>query len=890
MTPERWQQIKPILEEALELAPDVRLAYLQKTCVDLSVLADASSLIELERANDDPLDSSAFSIVTGNGAFKPDEAFIGSTIGKYKIISKLGVGGMGAVFLAERSDGEFQQKVAIKLIKSGIGSESILSRFYAERQILASLDHPNIAHMIDGGTTDEGLPYLVMEYVKGETIIEFARSRDLSLDQMLDLFREVCAAVSFAHQNLVIHRDLKPTNIIVNAEGTPKLLDFGIAKLLKEENIQETSTQHAVFTPEYASPEQIRGENLTTATDLYSLGVILYELLTGVRPFSFDGKNFGQIIDTATQVEPLKPSSAAKPLSTNGRNKADQSKPLTSLPSPQAKALRGDLDNIILKALKKEPERRYSSVERFSEDIRRHLKGLPVFARNESWRYRAGKFIQRNPLVVGSAALAFVILIAGIVATTYQARRADAERAKAEQRFNEVRALANSFIFEVNDKIQESPIKARELLVSRSIEYLDKLAAESEGDTGLQAELAAAYGKIGDVQAEIFRPNLGNASGSLESHTKALKLRRRLFDGQPADIQRGLDLAQSYHKVGNILSMTGKIESAFENYKDAVTLCENLSAADPANNFVKVQLSNSYILIGQAILRSGSLSESLQNYEKAFEIESQLIASDPTNLEYLRKHSVAYSYIGYVKVLMGKFSEAVSDFKNALAIDQEILKTDPQNLRLQSYLSSSYLFLGIGERENKAYSDSLSNIKSSLEIQQHIFDLDNQNYGEQNSLADCYLELALTLSKEGRQTHAIEPFQAAVRNYSAVATNDAANISARGQIYLTKRLLANSFLEIGKTANALGLFDESLKVFTELNSIDANNLEWKFDTAVCYARIGMIRLAQKDKDAASVAFQNALPIFESLAATSPENVNYERELTDLQNQIASLGR
>jgi serine/threonine protein kinase len=309
MNATRWQQLKTILEQALETAPAARNQYLSEACLgDDDLRREIEDLLEFEEPETNLLEKSAFSILTADAPFKTAKSQTGKQIGRYRIISELGAGGMGAVYLAERADGTFEQRVALKLIRRAIVSDFILRRFVNERQILASLDHPNIAHLVDGGTTEDDLPYFVMEYVRGENIVELARNRELSLEERLDLFREVCAAVSFAHRNLVIHRDLKPSNILVTQDGIPKLLDFGIAKLLKAENKHETATQHFVFTPEYASPEQIRGENLTTATDIYSLGVILYELLTGLLPFTFEGKNLAEILQTVTRTAPPAPS------------------------------------------------------------------------------------------------------------------------------------------------------------------------------------------------------------------------------------------------------------------------------------------------------------------------------------------------------------------------------------------------------------------------------------------------------------------------------------------------------------------------------------------------------------------------------------------------------
>lgn len=360
--------------------------------------------------------------------------------------------------------------------------------------ILASLKHPNIAHLIDGGTTNDGLPYFVMEYVEGVSIIEYAKSENLDLNERLDLFREVCAAVSFAHQNLVIHRDLKPSNILITNDGKVKLLDFGIAKLLKSEEINQTATQMHIFTPEYASPEQVQGEKLTTATDIYSLGVILYELLTENRPYNTESKNISEIIKTVCETEPVRPSLAV----IKNTNQTDYPKSKIK----NQKSLRGDLDNIILKALRKEPERRYSSVEQLSEDIRRHQIGLPVSASADTFSYRFGKFINRNRIGVAAAALILITLLGGLFATLYQ-------RNKAQRRFNDVRQIANSFLFEFHDAIETLPgsTPARELVVKRALEYLDQLAAESEGDITLQRELGTAYAKIGLIHGNSYHSN-----------------------------------------------------------------------------------------------------------------------------------------------------------------------------------------------------------------------------------------------------------------------------------------------------------------------------------------------------------------------------------------------
>ena len=897
MNPERWQKIKSVLEEVIEIAPASRFAFLEKSCNgDKDLRVEVESLLDFENEDADLLEESAFSIATETSA----EKFIGKQIGRYKIISELGAGGMGVVFLAERADGEFQQKVALKLIKRGIGSDSILRRFVNERQILASLQHPHIAHLIDGGTTDDGLPYFVMEYVEGETIIEFARRENLSIDGRLDLFRKVCAAVSFAHQNLVIHRDLKPSNILVNADGAPKLLDFGIAKLSEppavasEENYSfatangsdKTATQMHVFTPEYASPEQVRGENLTTATDIYSLGVILYELLTDARPFSFDGKNFGQIVQTVTQTEPLPPSAISNfkfQISNSNNGQTDFNH---KLQTANRKLLKGDLDNIILKSLKKEPERRYLSVEQFSEDIRRYLKGLPVTARQDTWRYRAEKFTRRNPLVVGAISLAFLILIGGILATAYQARKANIEREKAERRFNDVRALANSFMFEINEEIIKSPIKARELLVQRAVEYLDKLAAESGGNIELESELAAAYEKIGDVQAQLFNPGLGKSSEALTSHRKSLEIRERLFSAAPQNINCGLDVVKSRLLVGDILSMSGRLGEARENYQDTVEFCRRLFELDRKNIQIRYNLARSYGRLGQSILRSGSLGDTLANYEESLKIYQTLAAENPSEEKFERSVGYILAYIGYVKIEMNQPTEAVRYFSDALAIEEKW--HNPESRKSQNDIVNANLWVGVAHSENADWEKSSTYLQKALEIQRRLFESDKNNFGEQNGLADCYLELGRDAVRANKTNEAIKNLNTAIENYEAVWQTDRQNLSARRQIVFSQIWLGDAFRQKNDLQKASEIYAESLEIIKELTAADANNTEWQHDLAVIHLRLGEIAFSHSDRMTALQNLETAKPIFEKLSAQSPDHAKRRADLENCKNLLAKL--
>src|SRR5438094_8662935 len=497
VTPERWKQIEAIFEQALELKANERAAFVQKSCTgDEELRREVESLLESHASAGGFIDDRSLFISEAGLKDDNEDVRVGQLIGAYRIVREIGRGGMGAVYLAERADEHYKKQVAIKLVKRGMDTDSVLRHFRNERQILAGFDHPNIARLFDGGTTGDGLPYFVMEYVEGLPINEYCATHSLSALQRLKLFREACAAVSYAHRYTVIHRDIKMSNILVTSEGTPKLLDVGIAKILAPGTGQEalmTMTGVRPMTPEYASPEQVRGEPVTTASDVYSLGVVLYELLTGRSPYHFTSRSPADLAREITNTEPPRPSTVVS-------NNNQQSE-ITN-----QKFLRGDLDNILLMALRKEPQRRYQSVEQFADDIRRHLESRPVLARKDTIGYRARKFVRRNRVAVAGALLILVSLIGGLIATAWQAHRATVQKALAERRFNDVRELAHSVLFDYHDAIKNLPgaTRVRERLVKDALNYLDSLAREATGDPALQRELAAAYERVGDVRGEAF--------------------------------------------------------------------------------------------------------------------------------------------------------------------------------------------------------------------------------------------------------------------------------------------------------------------------------------------------------------------------------------------------
>ncbi|HEV1288133.1 MAG TPA: serine/threonine-protein kinase, partial [Bryobacteraceae bacterium] len=480
MTAGRWSEVKAVLSGVLDADPTERHDLLDRLCGgDTELRTTVESLLAME-SKAGQFDTAALpgSFLWADTPEKPPEQ-----IGPYTILHEIGRGGMGVVYLADRADGEYRKRVAIKLITRR-HQPHLEQRFRRERQILAQLEHPNIARLLDGGAAASGDAYFVMEYVEGPPLLAWCNEHRLNIDARLKLFLSVCDAVSYAHQKLIVHRDLKPGNILVTPSGDPKLLDFGLARVLDSDADAEiTQAGPTPMTVAYASPEQIRGERQTVASDVYSLGVILYELLTAHRPYRAENSSFAEIARITCEQEPIPPSQFG---------------------------LSGDLETILLKALSKDQRLRYPSVDEFAADLRRYLDGQPIHARPATFFYRAGKFLGRHRIAAPAAALAVVLILSFAGLSWFEARR-------AQRRFNDVEKLAHSVMYEFHDAIERLPgsTAARELLVSRALEYLEDLSREAAGDPRLAREIALGYSRIGDVQGGLGNSNLGKVSATL---------------------------------------------------------------------------------------------------------------------------------------------------------------------------------------------------------------------------------------------------------------------------------------------------------------------------------------------------------------------------------------
>ncbi len=857
MNSERWQKIDELFHAAIGRDAPERIAFLKQACAgDEDLFEQIERLVSAHVEAGDFIQNPAFPDAVGVLAVEDkDQKIIGRQFGAYRIIKEIGRGGMGAVYLAERADSQFEKRVAVKIIKRGMDTDAVLRRFRHERQILASLEHPNIARLLDGGTTDDGLPYFVMEYIEGLTVTKYADAHHLSVKERLELFRQICAAVAYAHQRLVVHRDLKPSNVLVTDEGVPKLLDFGIAKLMRSarsgKETNPTAAGLRLMTPEYASPEQIQSSPVTTLTDVYSLGVILYEILSGCLPYRFKDYSARELMQKISDAEPPKPSDAINETRKRGNaetqklNESTKKNPKSQIPNP--KSLRGDLDNIVLKAMRKEPEQRYASVGQFSEDIRRHLNGLPVIARPITVSYRFTKFVRRNRIAVGAAAIIFLLLVGGIITTTWQTIRARTEKTRAEKRFNDVRKLARSVLFDYHDAIKDlpgsTPVRAK--LVKDAMEYLDSLAAEAENDASLQLELATAYERLGDVQGGTMKANLGDTAGSIESYRKALAILQSLAvsDSQNAETRRKIascstklgtllsetgdtmgsldesrkalilyqelaaenssdfdlrfELGAAFNRVGLILKEQGEFSGALENYQKELEIYESLPTAERESEKTRRAVSRSYEHLAGALLSNGDSEKALENNRRGIEIRRILSTDFPLNADYQRALAVSFYWEGRILSKTGRDGEALESYQKYLGIIEKLIAADPNNEVYRG--DAAYGLISVGDMQMKLgdAAQAITGYRKAQTLRAGDVKADPTNLWKRSSLIEAHAKICKTLAKTGQAE--IAKTECAI-TFSLMEKTKLEPTNAQD-----RSLFANTFSDIGEAYSTLAV-------------------------------------------------------------------------------------
>jgi eukaryotic-like serine/threonine-protein kinase len=854
-------------------------------------------------------------------------------VGPYRLIRELGRGGMGTVYLAVRSDDVFQKRVAIKILKRGMDTDAIVRRFRNERQILASLEHPYIGGLLDGGTTSDGLPYFTMEYIEGLPIDEYADAHRLDTNARLALFRNVCAAVQYAHQNLIIHRDLKPANVLVLSDGTPKLLDFGIAKLLNPElggaTLAPTLAGLQLMTPEYASPEQVRGDTVTTATDVYSLGVLLYELLTGRRPYRLTSRSPEEIARVVCHSTPVRPSTAVTRVVEFSGDDAVTGEPAVTLAeihttgfermrhvdtSRLSRRLAGDLDTIVLKALSKEPGRRYASVDQFSEDIRRHLAGLPVIARKDTLGYRTAKFVRRNRAAVAGAAAVFVALVGGIVGTAWQARAASVERTRAEQRFDDVRRLANSFLFEMHDAIRDLPgsTPARQLMVSKALEYLDKLSRDG-GAADLKRELANAYVKVGDVQGRPLNPNLGDTAGAIKSYQQAIDLYRAVIDPERLRLEASSavsdasaspaverELATALVRYSEVLSSTGKTSDALEAALLASRLQERVTMPQSPPQ-VRRELAASYSRVGDLLSATGKTRDALDHRRRSLALMEALAAAEPTHPDNIRQLGVAYHKLGnslgnpnYPNV--GDFQGALEQLEKSGEVFRNGVAAHPNNATFRRNLGVAHsnvadVLLALDRREA-----ALERMRQAVVVFEALAAADPSNVAAKSEVALGQSKIAEMLFANGRSSEALREFGRALTTHQTLAAADPGNHRLKGEVASDHNRLATVQAKVGRRDASIVNHSSAVAISRQLTGANPGNVELRAALALALAGRGDAYILFADRDRATAAddlakaerdYAEAVQVMEKL---QQENVIEGTDITTLENMRKELAK
>ncbi|MFL6196241.1 MAG: tetratricopeptide repeat protein [Thermoanaerobaculia bacterium] len=683
--PGRWREIDRLFAEALDRRVSERAAFLDEACGgDAALRAEVEALLAADESSGGFLDQPVgelleLSLETGTGEGR---------LGPYRLLRRIGGGGMGTVYHARREDEQYERDVAIKILRSGLESTQALHRFLEERQILARLDHPGIARLYDGGGTRDGRPYLVMELVDGLPLTEHCDRHRLTIDQRLELFRRICSAVQYAHQNLLVHRDLKPSNILVTAEGEPKLLDFGIAKRLHPaaSGFDETHAGLRVLTPSYASPEQVKGDAITTASDVYSLGVILYELLAGRSPYRLDARlrRESGLERAICEAEPERPSAALF----RGEPPAAEEIAAARCARPRALArrLRGDLDNIVLMALRKEPERRYGSAAQLSRDLESHLQHLPVVARPESLPVLAGKLVRRHRAAAFAAAVMVLVIAASVTSLLAQGRRAARERDKARYSLG---FLVETFKEADPQQARGDRLTAREVLAQGS----ERASRDLAGEPDAQAELMDAIGQV-----ELGLGAIDRAGPLLE---RSLALRRRVHG------PGSLEVAESLEHLGAFERERSNLEAAEKRLREALEIRRGRQGEGA------VEVADTLNLLGQVLVARAEYPRAEAAHREALAIARR--SEGPVGAAVAR----SILYLAQAKSGAGDYAEAEKLFRQGLEVERQALgEDDPAFYRDQTTLGE--ILIGAGK-----YKEAEALLRAALPKQRQLIGRDH---------------------------------------------------------------------------------------------------------------------------------------------------------------------
>ncbi|SHN19597.1 serine/threonine-protein kinase [Rhizobacter sp. OV335] len=813
MDAQRWQRLKTLVADALALPLAQRAGFVQHSCAgEPDLQAELESLLAAAEPEDTALDQQPAAQLLQAINAHASRQWIGRRLGPYRLVSLIARGGMGEVYRGERDDGQFEQRVAVKLMREDGDPQMLLARFNAERRILASLDHPNLAKLLDAGLSPDGEPYFVMELVDGIALDFYCEQNALALPQRLQLFRHVCLVVDYAHRQGVIHRDLKPANILVTPQGVVKLVDFGIAKRLGSsgDGSEATLTLQRVLTPDYASPEQVRGETLTPASDIYALGVVLYRLLARASPYGEATDSYA-LTRAICETEPPRPSHAVPH---GGRLR---------------RQLRGDLDAMVLMALRKEPTHRYASAEALADDVFRHLEGLPVHARRGAWSYRAGRFVLRHRAMVGAALVANLALTAGIGIAAYEAWQANVQRERAERHFASVRKLTNTLILDVNNAIRNLPgsTQARQLVVQTALNYLQQLSAELQGDAALQLELAGGYRQIADLQGRNAEASLGDPVAALASYERGIALAeplgqaaRRRDPNFPA-AQR--ELALLYGSRGALLTSVGRNDDGAASLRQGIAITDDLLAAEPDNLRVALLRATLYTELGSTQQRAGQHEAFLASTGTATQQLEALLAREPADAIAANTLATTYGLRGMTllghDLLPQSAQLALQEYGKGAALLQRMADANPNDTKLTRTLAIQYHGMGRALVRLKQPGKALELHRRAIAMLERLAQQEPNSPQFNSDRAGAAVRLSEAQLAAGDVAGSRSTAAAAVATFEALPDGIRRDIVTHYLHGLAYYQLGQALRAQGDTAEACTRYRQSLPMFQEVKRL-----------------------------------------------------------------------
>jgi len=746
-----WARVVELFGQACDLAPADRAAWLATACGDDDALRRAvTTLIEVYETDPDFLEQPAdAATVLDDPASDP---LVGRMLGDYRLVRRIGRGGMAVVYEAARGDQEFDRRAAIKILP--VWSAALLNeRFRLERRLLAGLDHEAIARLIDAGAADDGTQYFVMEFVDGVPIDEFCRVQALPVRARVALLARVLDALVYAHHHLVVHRDVKPANILVTSSGQPKLLDFGIAAMISRDHgtsAGTTRTGYQRFTPEFASPEQVRAEPISTATDVYSMGALAYLLLTGRRPYSLDGLSPLDAIRTICEVDPPLMSRIADPA--------------------VGRQLAGDLDNVVGKALRKAASERYASAAEFAADLRAWLDLRPVGATPQTLLYRARRFMSRNTIGVAAAAAVTIAVIGGAAATAWQARVARQERDRAQNRFKQVREFSRSLLFDVHDALRPLPgsTAPRKILLDRAVQFLDGLAADAGDDDELIAELAEGYRRLGAVQGASSTDNLGQVTSALGNVEKAARFAERAVAAQPADASRLIVAIDVYAQLAEARRVQGDTAGADRASARHLEFVDSLGRAHPHDAVAMLHVASGYSDQGIAHAGGGETAEARRFYVLALQSYDALPPAEREKETWARAYSLTLKRLGAVEMVANAWDESERHYRAALSIEESWAPRGAGNIRWPFELTYSLSDLGLLRSKQGDDSGAVALWMRALEGRRRAAAADPQNTRIQRGVATLEFRLGAAHARLNQPETAAAFYRQTIDRYLAL--------------------------------------------------------------------------------------------------------------------------